>query len=113
MGNARSFLERTRGFVHPLQYSAELTIAEATAWLRSEKLRDFPRIAFVNGGTDNRLVDSQHSARFVNRGTDTCNLIATAYVWSRKTASFFPPSCKHRVQELLLLLRLKRKRFQG
>merc|ERR1712118_615818 len=42
--NIVRFLERTEGFVNPLQYSQELTEAEAIAWLRSEYLRNFPRI---------------------------------------------------------------------
>ena len=72
------FLERTKDFVNPLQYSKELTIEEARYWLQTEKLRNFPRTAFLN------------------RGSDACNLIESGLVWSAETAALFPGSCRQR-----------------
>jgi hypothetical protein len=88
----RRFLKRTRGLVHPLQYSSELTLEEATAWLRSETLRDFPPIDFLN------------------KGTETCNLITMALKsWSWERARFFPDSCNRRARDLDIVLRCKKK----
>merc|ERR1711937_933066 len=79
------FLERTRGFVNPLQYSAELTVDEARSWLRSERLRGFPGISFVH------------------RDSPARNVIETALVWSVDAAALFPASCRRRARELHLI----------
>ena len=80
------FLERTRDFVNPLQYSEDLTVDEARSWLCSERLRDFPQIAFVN------------------RGSPACNLIEPALVWSADAAALLPVACRRRARELLFIL---------
>ena len=80
------FLERTRDFVNPLQYSEDLTVDEARSWLCNERLRDFPQIAFVN------------------RGSPACNLIDSALVWSVDAAALFPATCRRRARELLFIL---------
>ena len=80
------FLERTRDFVNPLQYSEDLTVDEARSWLCSERLRDFPQIAFVH------------------RGSPACNLIEPALVWSVDAAALFPVACRRRARELLFIL---------
>ena len=82
-GNILRFLERTRDFVNPLQYSEDLTVDEARYWLCSERLRDFPQIAFVN------------------RGSLACDLIKPALVWSVDAAALFPATCRRRARELL------------
>ena len=79
------FLLRTKDFVNPLQYSKELTVHEARRWLQTEKLRKFPRIAFLN------------------RGSDACNLIESGLVWSAGTAALFPGSCRRRAREITLI----------
>lgn len=79
------FLLNTRQYVNPLQYSVELTAEEARSWLRSEKLRDFPRFDFLH------------------RGSPACDLIELALVWNRGAASLFPASCRQRARELLLI----------
>ena len=79
------FLERTRGFLNPLQYSEELTVDEARFWLRSERLRSFPNGAFVHGDSP------------------ACNVIKAALVWSVHEAALFPASCRRRARELLFI----------
>ena len=79
------FLERTRGFVNPLQYSEHLTVGEARCWLQSERLRSFPRIVF------------QHHQ------SPACDVIEPALVWSRDAAALFPASCRRRARELLFI----------
>jgi hypothetical protein len=80
------FLQRTMGFVNPLQYSSELTTEDAQSLLRSEKLRDFPPIP-----------------AFVNHGTPACELIESGLVWSSGVAELFPRSCRRRARELLFI----------
>ena len=79
------FLQNTRGFVNPLQYSSYLTVEEALFQLQSEQLRSFPRI------------------NFMNRGTDACRLVDSALVWSVEAAQLFPASCRQRARELILI----------
>ena len=79
------FLERTRLFVNPLQYSEDLTVDEARCWLRSERLRGFPQIAFVNNGSP------------------ACLLIDASLVWSEDVAALFPASCLRRARELFFI----------
>jgi hypothetical protein len=79
------FLRNTTGFLNPLQYSVELTMEEARYWLQSEKLRDFPQFDFLN------------------HGSATCNFIQSALVWSKEAADLFPPSCRRRARELVLI----------
>ena len=79
------FLERTRGFLNPLQYSKELTVDEARFWLRSERLRSFPNGAFVHGDSP------------------ACNVIKAALVWSVHEAALFPASCRRRARDLLCI----------
>jgi len=79
------FLRNTTGFLNPLQYSGELTIEEARYWLQSEKLRDFPQFAFRS------------------QGSATCSVIQSALVWSAESADLFPPSCRRRARELVLI----------
>ena len=79
------FLRNTTGFLNPLQYSVELTIKEARHWLQSEKLRDFPQFDFLN------------------HGSATCNFIQSALIWSTEAADLFPPSCRRRARELVLI----------
>ena len=69
--------------MNPLEYSEHLTVDEARAWLRSERLRDFPRITFVP------------------RDSPACFLIDSALVWSVESHVLFPDSCRRRVRELL------------
>ena len=80
------FLQRTRGFVNPLQYSEDLTVDEARCWLRSERLCSFPRIAF-----------------FEHHQSPACSLIEPALVWSKDAAALFPASCRRRARELLFI----------
>ena len=71
--------------MNPLQYSEDLSVDEARGWLRSERLRSFPRIAFVH------------------HQSPACNLIEPALVWSRDAAALFPESCRRRAQDLLFI----------
>ena len=79
------FLERTRGFVNPLQYSEHLTVDEARCWLRSEQLRSFPQTVFI-----------RHESL-------AGKLIERALVWSREAAALFPASCRRRAREILFV----------
>ena len=79
------FLQRTRGFVNPLEYNHDLGLKAARSWLRSEKLRDFPRFDFLH------------------RGSPACDLIELALVWNKDVAPLFPASCRQRARELLLI----------
>ena len=79
------FLEQTRGFLNPLQYSQDLTVDEARCWLRSERLRGFQQIEFIH-------YDSP-----------ACSLIKTALVWSVDVAHLFPDSCRRRARELCFI----------
>ena len=79
------FLQRTRGFVNPLQYSEDLSLDEARWWLRSERLRGFPQVAFVG------------------HGSPACDLIEPALVWGEDVAALFPASCRRRARELVFI----------
>jgi len=78
------FLRDTRGFVNPLEYSDQLDDDEACYWLRSERLRDFPQIAFENRGK-----------------ASAGDIIQSALEWTKENNGYFPVSCRKRVQELL------------
>ena len=79
------FLQRTRGFLNPLEYNDDLTVDCARYWLRSERLRKFPRFDFIH------------------RGSPAGDLIETALVWSPDAAPLFPASCRQRARELLFI----------
>ena len=79
------FLQRTRGFLNPLEYIEDLSVEGARSWLRSEKLREFPRFDFMH------------------RGSAACDLIEMALVWSPDAAPLFPASCRQRARELLFI----------
>ena len=81
----RKYLENTRGYANPLDYSKFLTMDEATYWLKSSRLSGFPRHNFVHGGTE------------------TCDFIKSALVWSVESATLFPASCRRRAREILLI----------
>jgi FOG: Ankyrin repeat len=85
-GEFLGFLQRTRGFVNPLQYSEDLTVDEARCWLRSERLRGFPQVAFVG------------------HGSPACDLIEPALVWGEDVAALFPASCRRRARDLVFIL---------
>ena len=84
--DVQRILGRTHGYVNPVQYSEYLSLQEATAWLRSEMLRDFPPVAFTH------------------RGTPACDRIQSALVWSVDAAALFPAVCRQRARELLFIL---------
>jgi len=78
-----AFLLRAQENRSPLDF--DLSTAEARFWLRSERLRSFPR-------------PSQSLA----------GLSLAASVWSYDCHALFPPSCRRRVRVLLLVMAQRR-----
>ena len=80
----RKFLQETRGFLNPLEYSEHLAVDEAKSWLRNERLRNYPRITRMT---------------FIDRDSQACKLIGSALVWSKDVHSLFPASCRSQATE--------------